>query len=153
MTLQSEFSIPLFSDTHRAEKLHRASSSPQSTSILKNSLISLEYFHRNNSVFLRRQIEPSWKIFDEFFTTVLQNEMDAEILNPSEKSLNVVWVPHLKRLNTRQLVYPLNETTVFQNTESAPDILYSTKNEREVDPTIYSELFVQRNINKGLVQI
>lgn len=76
--------------------------------------------------------------------------MDTEILNPTQKPLNVLWIPYLSRINAPHPLYPLNETAVFQNHFDHSKILYSLENEPGTDPIIYSELFVQRNINKGL---
>lgn len=75
--------------------------------------------------------------------------MDAEIVNPTEKILNVVWMPFSKLSHRRHALYPLNETTIFKDSDYHSQILYSSDSQKEVNPTIYSEIFVERNINMG----
>lgn len=75
--------------------------------------------------------------------------MDAEVINPTEKNLNIEWMPFSKLLQQRHTLYPLNETTIFKDSDYHSQILYSSDSRNEVNPTIYSEIFVERNINMG----
>lgn len=78
--------------------------------------------------------------------------MDTEMVNPTEKILNVEWTPFSKLLHQRHALYPLNETTIFKNSDYHSQILYDPDGQNEVNPTIYSEIFVERNINMGKLE-
>lgn len=95
------------------------------------------------------QIEPNWRIFEEFFTSVLQPEMDPDILNPNQKQLHIQWVSYLKRQTVQEPLYPINETPVFKSHDNYWKVVHALNDDRVTDPAIYSELFTQRSIEKG----